>query len=113
MKQLLILAYRLLVSDRGKYMALLLGTTFSAFLIVQMKSTFAGLLTKASATVVNVGAKVWVMDPVAANTLFGSIPMPDFVPDTVRSMDGVKYAVPLYVGASLLRLRDGTINRSL
>jgi putative ABC transport system permease protein len=108
MKQILILAYRLLVSDKGKYTALLVGTTFSVFLIVQMTSTFAGILTKASATVINIGAKMWVMDPAATNTVFGSIPMPDYVLDAVRSINGVKYAVPLYVGSALLKLHDGT-----
>jgi putative ABC transport system permease protein len=108
MKQILILAYRLLVSDKGKYTALLVGTTFSVFLIVQMTSIFAGILTKASATVINVGASVWVMDPAATNTVFGSIPMPDYVLDAVRSINGVKYAVPLYVGSALLKLHDGT-----
>ncbi len=107
MKQIFTLAYKLLVSDRGKYMALLVGTTFSVFLIVQMTSSFAGILTKASATVINVGAKVWVMDPAATNTVFGSIPMPDYVLDAVRSINGVKYAVPLSVNSAMLRLHDG------
>jgi len=108
MKQLMILAYKLLVNDRGKYTALLVGTTFSVFLIVQMTSSFAGVLTKASATVINIGAKVWVMDPAATNTVFGSIPMPDYMLDGVRSIRGVKFAVPLYVGSALLKLHDGT-----
>jgi len=108
MREILFLAYRLLVSDRGKYSALLVGTTFSVFLIVQMTSSFAGILTKASATVINVGASMWVMDPAATRTVFGSIPMPDYVLDAVRSINGVKYAVPLYVGSALLKLQDGT-----
>lgn len=108
MKQLMILAYKLLVKDRGKYTALLVGTTFSVFLIVQMTSSFAGILIKASATVINIGASMWVMDPAATNTVFGSIPMPDYVLDAVRSINGVKFAVPLYVGSALLKLQDGT-----
>ena len=107
MKQILILAYKLLVNDKGKYTALLVGTTFSVFLIVQMTSSFAGILTKASATVINIGASIWVMDP-AVNTVLNSIPMPDYVLDAVRSINGVKYAVPLYSGAALVKLRDGT-----
>jgi hypothetical protein len=83
MKQILILAYKLLVNDKGKYTALLVGTTFSVFLIVQMTSSFAGILTKASATVINIGASIWVMDP-AVNTVLNSIPMPDYVLDAVR-----------------------------
>ncbi|HLI79480.1 MAG TPA: ABC transporter permease [Candidatus Binataceae bacterium] len=108
MKEILILAYKLLVNDKGKYTALLVGTVFSVFLIVQMTSSFAGILTKASATVINVGASIWVMDPSATNSVMGSIPMPDYVLDAVRSINGVKYAVPLYSGAALLKLHDGT-----
>jgi len=108
MKEIMILAYKLLVNDKGKYTALLVGTTFSVFLIVQMTSSFAGILTKASATVINIGASMWVMDPAASNTVFGSIPMPDYVLDAVRSINGVKYAVPLSVSAALLKLHDGT-----
>ena len=108
MKQILILAYKLLVNDKGKYTALLVGTTFSVFLIVQMTSSFAGILTKASATVINIGASIWVMDPAATNTGLSNIPMPDYVLDGVRSINGVKYAVPLYSGAALVKLRDGT-----
>ncbi len=107
MKEILILAYKLLVNDKGKYTALLVGTTFSVFLIVQMTSSFAGILTKASATVINVGASIWVMDP-AVNTVLNSIPMPDYVLDAVRSINGVKYAVPLYSGGALVKLHDGT-----
>jgi len=40
MKESLILAYMLLVKDKGKYTALLVGTTFSVFLILQMTSSF-------------------------------------------------------------------------
>lgn len=36
------------------------------------------------------------------------IPLPDYVLDEVRSIPEVKYAVPLYAGAALLKLRDGT-----
>ncbi len=38
----------------------------------------------------------------------GSIPMPDYVLDAVRSANCVKYAVPLYSSGALLKLRDGT-----
>jgi putative ABC transport system permease protein len=108
MKEIVILAYKLLVADKGKYSALLVGTTFSVFLMVQMTSSFAGILTKASATVINIGASVWVMDPAAPNGILSNVPMPDYVLDYVRSIAGVKYAVPLYSGAALVKLHDGT-----
>ena len=107
MSGILRIAYKLLVNDKGKFAALLMGLTFSVFLMVQMTSMFAGMMKKASATVTNTGAKVWVMDPAVTN-VSSSIPMPDYVLDAVRSIAGVKYAVPLYSGGALVRLKDGT-----
>ena len=101
------IAYKLLVNDKGKFAALLMGLTFSVFLMIQMTSMFAGMMKKASANVTNTGAKVWVMDRAVTN-VSSAIPMPDYVLDYVRSIDGVKYAVPLYSGGALVRLADGT-----
>lgn len=107
MPGILKIAYKLLVNDRAKYSALLIGITFAVFLMIAMTSLFAGVLSRASATVINVGASIWVMDP-AVQTVANSIPLPDYVLDEVRSIPGVKYAVPLYSGAALLKLNDGT-----
>ena len=107
MRGILHIAYKLLVNDRSKYAALLVGITFAVFLMIEMTSLFAGILMRSSATVINIGASIWVMDP-AIQTVANSIPLPDYVLDEVRSIPGVKYAVPLYSGAALLKLRDGT-----
>jgi putative ABC transport system permease protein len=100
------LAFKLLVNDKGKYAALLVGIMFAVFLMVQMTSIFSGILAKSSSTVINLGAQVWVMDP-AVNNVANSIPMPDYVLDAVRSINGVKFAVPLYSGGALVKLRSG------
>jgi len=105
-KGILKIAFKLLVNDKGKFFALLMGITFAVFLMVQMTSIFAGVLKSASSTVTNIGAKIWIMDP-AVNTVANSIPMPDYVLDAVRSIAGVKYAVPLYSGGATLKLRSG------
>jgi putative ABC transport system permease protein len=107
MRGILHIAYKLLVNDRAKYLALLVGVTFAVFLMIEMTSLFAGILMRSSATVINIGASIWVMDP-AIQTVANTIPLPDYVLDEVRSIPGVKYAVPLYSGAALLKLRDGT-----
>ena len=106
MKGILKVAFKLLVNDKGKFAALLTGITFAVFLMVMMTSIFAGVLRSASSVVINIGAKVWVMDP-AVTTVANSIPMPDFVQDAVRSIDGVKFAVPLYSGSATLKLTNG------
>lgn len=101
------IAYKLLVNDKGKFAALLVGITFAVFLMIMMTSMFAGILYKSSSTIINTGAKVWVMDPAVNNTT-SSIPLPDYVLDAVRSINGVRYAVPLYTGGALVKLHDGT-----
>lgn len=100
------IALKLLVNDRGKFAALIVGITFAIFLIVQLTSIFSGILAKASSTVINTGARVWVMDPSLQNPL-NTIPLPDYVLDAVRSINGVKYAVPLYSGVGLVKLNSG------
>lgn len=107
MPGILQIAYKLLINDRTKFAALLVGITFAVFLMIEMTSLFAGILSRSSSTVLNIGASIWVMDP-AVQTVASTIPLPDNVVDEARSIPGVKYAVPLYSGAALLKLRDGT-----
>ena len=107
MKEILKLAYKLLVNDKAKFTALLVGITFAVFLMIAMTSLFAGVLNRASATVINLGASVWVMDP-AVQTVANTIGIPDYTLDAARSIQGVKWAVPVYSGAALVKLTNGT-----
>lgn len=100
------LAYKLLVNDKAKFTALLIGITFAVFLMVVMTSLFAGVLNRASATVSNIGADIWVMDP-SVQTVANTIGMPNYVLDAIRSIPGVKYAVPLFSGGALVKLESG------
>jgi putative ABC transport system permease protein len=101
------IGFKLLVNDKAKFSALLIGITFAVFLMMQMTAMFAGILNRAYSTVTNVGAAMWIMDP-AVNTASSAIPLPDYLLDAVRSMDGVSYAVPLFIGGALVRLESGT-----
>jgi putative ABC transport system permease protein len=74
--------------------------------MIAMTSLFAGVLHRASATVINLGAPMWVMDP-AVQTVANTIGMPDYVLDSVRSIPGVDYAVPVYTGGALVKRADG------
>jgi putative ABC transport system permease protein len=101
------IGFKLLVNDKAKFSALLIGITFAVFLMMQMTAMFAGILNRAYSTVTNVGAEMWIMDP-AVNTASNSIPLPDYLLDAVRSMDGVSYAVPIFIGGALVKLDSGT-----
>jgi putative ABC transport system permease protein len=101
------IGFKLLVNDRGKFSALLIGITFAVFLMMQMTAMFAGILNRAYATVTNIGASMWVMDP-GVNTAASPIPMPNYLLDALRSADGVRFAVPLFIGGAMVKLADGT-----
>ncbi len=101
------LALKLLLSDRGKFATLVIGITFSVFLMMLMTSMFFGIIQHSAANIINVGAKMWVMDP-DVQTPQNAIPMPDYVLDAVRSIPGVEYAMPLYVGSGLVHLNNGS-----
>ena len=107
MKGILKLAYKLLVNDKAKFTALLVGITFAVVLMLQVTSTFIGMMKRASATVYNIGAPMWIMDP-AVQSAASAIGMPDYVLDAARSIPGVSYAVPVYTGNTLAKLHDGT-----
>jgi len=101
------IGFKLLVNDTAKFTALLIGITFAVFLMMQMTAMFAGILNRAFSTVTNIGASMWIMDP-AVNTATSAIPLPDYLLDAVRSMDGVAYAVPIFMSGAQVKLDDGT-----
>lgn len=100
------LALKLLANDRGKFFTLILGITFAVFLMMQMTAVFSGVMHRSAATIYNVGAQMWVMDP-SVNIQTDNISLPDYILDAVRSIKGVKYAVPLYTGSGLVKLNNG------
>jgi putative ABC transport system permease protein len=106
MTGILRLAYKLLVNDKAKFTALLVGNTFAVFGMMFATAMFVGVLHHSFSTVTNIGASMWVMDP-AVQTVANSIGMPDYILNAVRSMPGVKYAVPLFSGGALVKLPDG------
>jgi len=101
------LAFKLLINDKAKFSALIVGITFAVFLMMFITSMFFGVLNHASSTVINIGASMWVMDP-AVQTVSNTVGIPNYVLDAVRSIQGVKYAVPLYSGGALVKLPDGS-----
>lgn len=103
---LLTIALKLLANDKGKFFTLILGVTFAVFLMMMMTSMFSGLMRRTGSDIFNINASMWIMDP-SLNSQVDNIPMPDYVLDSVRSISGVKYAVPLYTGNGLVKLASG------
>ena len=100
-------ALKMLFRDRAKYAMLVCGLAFCSLLMCQQSSVFCGLMMWTTATVRNIGAPVWVVDAKVeqANEV---IPMRQIEVDRVRSVKGVAWAVPLYIGIEQARLGDGS-----
>jgi len=101
------IAIKMLMEERTKYIGLLTGVTFTAFLVTFALSYFAGFMTRGFALISeNPTTDVWVMDS-AVNSTEATINMPDSSLGRVRSVDGVAYAVPLYLGDVTARYANG------
>jgi len=103
----LTIALKMLFRDRAKYAMLVCGLAFCSLLMCQQASVFCGLMMWTTATVRNIGAPVWVVDAKVeqANEV---IPMRQIEVERVRSVPGVAWAVPLYLGIEQARLGDGS-----
>jgi len=100
-------ALKMLLGDRAKYAGLIIGISFTAFLVTFALSYFAGFMTRGFALVSeNSTAQVWVMDP-AVESVELTINMPDSALERVRSVEGVRYAVPLALGEADARFPNG------
>jgi putative ABC transport system permease protein len=100
-------ALKMLMGDRAKYAGLIIGISFTAFLVTFALSYFAGFMTRGFALITeNSTADVWVMDPAVESSEL-TINMPDSALEKVRSVDGVRYAVPLALGDADARFPNG------
>jgi putative ABC transport system permease protein len=101
------IALRMLAGDRGKYAGLLFGIAFTSFLITFAASFFCGFMTRGFALISDIpAADVWVMDP-AVESVEQTTNMPSSALDRVRSVAGVRSAVPLALATTEVRFPNG------
>jgi putative ABC transport system permease protein len=96
----------MLLGDRGKYLALVLGLSFAVLLIAQQAAIFLGLLLRATGPLQNVGqADLWVADPASRYIgEFRAMTEQDML--RVRSVPGVAWAQPFYTYRALAELSN-------
>jgi putative ABC transport system permease protein len=101
------IAWRMLVGQRTKYLAMLFGITFAALLIAQQCSIFCGVLRMTTGQIRDIeDAPIWVLTP-HVRYIDDLEPLSDQRLDQVRSVTGVAWAVRLEKGLSRLQLADG------
>jgi putative ABC transport system permease protein len=101
------IAIKMLLGDRAKYVGLILGITFTSFLVTFAISYLCGFMTRGFALISeNPGADVWVMDPAVGSTE-QTTNIPDSALDRVRSVSGVRSAAPLALATTDARFANG------
>lgn len=101
------IALKMLIEDRAKYLILVAAITFATLLVTQQSSIFLGLLRWSTATIKNIQAPLWVVDPLVEQP-GENLPLLDTDLNRVRSIQGVKWAVPLFFSIQQVKLENGS-----
>lgn len=101
-------AVRMLMGDKAKFLGIVFGIGFAAFLITQQISIFVGLMTRTFGFVTDTAyPQIWVMDK-KVQFIDDLKPMQDTQLYRVRGVEGVAWAMPLYKGLLRARLENGS-----
>jgi putative ABC transport system permease protein len=103
-----LVALKMLVGDKMKYLSLVAGLAFAALLVTQQASIFTGYALQTGAWIRDTSiADLWVMDEQVEFTE-DIKPMLDTSLSRVRGVDGVEWAVPMFKSFIGVTLPDGT-----
>ncbi|HLP83060.1 MAG TPA: ABC transporter permease [Phycisphaerales bacterium] len=101
------IAFRILMHDTAKYLALILGIAFATLLIGQQSAIFHSVVQSSAREILEASeADIWVMKP-SVETLDQTDPMAELAVNRVRSVEGVAWAVPYYQAIAQLKTADG------
>ena len=104
-----VIALKMLMGDRLKYISLVAGLAFAAFLIVQQSAIFTGFSLQMGAWIRDTSvADLWVMDE-QVNFVDDYKPVLNDRLQRIRGIDGVEWAVPLYKAYLPVQLKDGSL----
>jgi putative ABC transport system permease protein len=102
-----LIALKMLVGDRAKYLGIIMGLTFASLLITQQAGIFVGLMARTFGAITDMSLpEIWVMDP-KVQFIDDIKPLQDTELYRVRGISGVEWAVPLYKGLLKARLSNG------
>ncbi len=101
------IALKMLFGDRGKYIAMVFGISFSALIMTQQPSVFAGLMSRTYSFMEDISLPdVWVMDP-GVQYSEEHKPIRDIEVNKIKGITGVAWAVPIFKNLMAVKLPDG------
>lgn len=108
---MLLLALKMLIGDKMKFIGMVLALSFASFIIVQQAAIFIGLMTRTYGLITDTSQPdIWVMDP-KVQFIDDIKPLRDIDLLLARSIEGVRWAVPFYKGLLKVRLKDGNFQQ--
>lgn len=108
-----LLALKMLIGDKTKYMGLLLGLSFAAFIISQQAAILIGITSRTFGFITDTSQpNIWVTDP-TVQYIDDIKPMKSTALYRIRGIDGVEWAQPLYKGMIQARLTNGTFQNCI
>lgn len=101
------IAIKMLIGDKAKYIGIIFGLTFASFIITQQAAIFIGLMQRTTGFVTDTAqADIWVTNP-QVHFIDDVQPMKNTELFRVKSVDGVKWAVPFFKGLLRARMSNG------
>lgn len=101
------IALKMLVEDRAKFIGMIVALSLSAIIITQQMAIFLGLMRRTYSVIQDTpNAHIWVMNP-SVKMVDDVNPIRNIDLFRVRSIDGVKWAVPFFKGLIRSRLPNG------
>lgn len=104
---MLLIAIKMLVGDKTKYLGIVIGLCFASFIIAQQSAILVGIVNRTYGFITDTSQpNIWVMDE-TSQYIDDIKPLKDTDLFRVRSVEGVEWAVPLYKGMIQARLPNG------
>src|SRR5262245_14318269 len=104
---MLLMALKMLVGDKTKYLSIVIGLCFASFIISQQAAILVGIINRTFGFITDTSQPdIWVMDP-TSQYIDDIKPLKDTDLYRVLSSEGVAWAVPVYKGTIQARLRNG------
>lgn len=102
-----LIALKMLIGDKLKYIGLVVALSFASFIISQQGAIFVGIMQRTFSFITDTSQpNIWVMDK-SVQFVDDVKGMKETALYRVRSMDGIEWAVPMYKGLIPARLRNG------
>lgn len=100
------IALKMLLRDRKKYFILISAIVLSTCLVTIQTAIFIGSMRLINTLLLNTRAPIWVVSPQTGNVLH-LIPLSDNEINAVRSVNGVKWAMPFFALTLDARTQSG------